>query len=769
MKQHKLLVSFAIIILFFMWKPALSHAADIVNPNKTYTYDQMVQDIKALGQKYPDQIHYKIIGSSEYHRPIYAVSLGTGNAKVLVNGSHHAREWISTTLNMYMLEQYAKMYENNQTFGGFNVRNVLDDTTMWFVPMVNPDGVTLQQFGLSKFPITDHSSLLKMNEYSHDFKKWKANAKGVDLNRQYNAGWATIKSNRPMPSWSHHKGFYPEQAAETKTMVKFTKEVDPEMALSYHASGEILYWKFNQTGQLYNRDLAYAKRIGQYTGYSLVYPGTNPSGGGYNDWFTSTYKRPGFTPELGRYAGNTHVPLSEFSRIWSQNRFVGLYVASEGHKLYLARGGKPKYQEVNVKIDGELVNFEQSALLIDGKTVVPLRGVFEYFGAVVEWEQSTKTITARKGTTIIELVIGSKTMKVNGTSTNLEVAPQMVNNHTMIPLRAVSEAFGAEVGWDAETTTALITSPAQEVDEMAPAQPVIDPVSDISLTVTGSSEVNALIEVKKDGQLLGQGRTAANGRFEIKIPAQQAATLLSITATDLAGNMSEAATATVAYTSSFTDTINHWAKEDIGYLKDRKVTNGLPDGSFGVEKNISRAEAVALLVRALKIDLDYNLNSNFPDVGENHDFFSYIATISANGIMTGDEKGFFNPNQTLTRAEMAKILVTAYKLTSQGETTYPDVTRSHWAYDVIGILGSYKLTTGYPDGTFRADAPIKRSEFAALLARVMILQEKGLLAADEIVEDETTAPLPEEPVLDSAGTGEDTESDELVSTTETNE
>lgn len=736
------------ILLFFLGKPALSHAADIVNPKETYTYDIMVQDIKALGQKYPDIIQYKIIGSSEYKRPIYAVSLGTGNANVFINGSHHAREWISTTLNMYMLEQYAKMYEGNQTFGSFNVKKVLDETTIWFVPMVNPDGVTLQQFGLSKFPVTDHNSLIKMNEYSHDFKKWKANAKGVDLNRQYNAGWATIKSNRPSPSWSHHKGYYPEQAAETKTMVKFTKEINPEMAVSYHSSGEILYWKFKQSGQQYTRDHNYAKRIGQYTGYSLVYPGLNPSGGGYNDWFTSTYKRPGFTPELGRYAGNTHVPLSEFNRIWSQNQFIGLYTASEGYKLYLARGGKPKYQEVNVKIDGEIVKFEQPALLIDGKTVVPLRGVFEHFGAIVEWEQSTKTITARKGTTIIELTVGSKTMMVNGNSKSLEVAPQMVKNHTMIPLRAVSEAFGAEVSWDAETKTAMITSPAQELDEIAPVQPAVDPITDVTLSVTGSSEVNALIEVKKDGVLIAQGRTNANGRFVVNIQAQTADTLLSITATDLAGNMSEVQTATVTYTNSFTDTINHWAKEDIGFLKDRKVTNGLPDGSFGVEKNISRAEAAAFLVRALKLDLENHPNPNFPDVEVNHDFYSYIAAISATGIMTGDENGLFNPNQTLTRAEMAKILVTAYKLTSQGETTYPDVSHSHWAHEVIGILGSYTLTNGYPDGTFRADAPIKRSEFAALLARVMILQEKGVLAADgteESVEPSDEAEVVEQP------------------------
>lgn len=59
---------------------------------------------------------------------------------------------------------------------------------MWFVPMVNPDGVTLQQEELKAFPISLHASLLEMNEGSKNFKRWKANAKGIDLNRQYKAG-----------------------------------------------------------------------------------------------------------------------------------------------------------------------------------------------------------------------------------------------------------------------------------------------------------------------------------------------------------------------------------------------------------------------------------------------------------------------------------------------------------------------------------------------------------------------------------------------------
>lgn len=567
MKASRTFILVATMITLFFIAPSFSKAADIVNPKQVYTYEKMVGDIKALEEKYPNLIDFKIIGSSEYKRPIYAVSLGTGDANLFINGSHHGREWITTGLNMYMLEQYAKKYESQEKFGNYNVVDILNKTTIWFVPMVNPDGVTLQQFGLSKFPTTDHVAIKFMNGGSANFKRWKANAKGVDLNRQYNAGWATIKSNSKSPSWSHHKGYVPEQAAEVKTLVKFTKEINPEMAVSYHSSGEILYWNYLQSSQRYARDKVYAQKIGQLTGYRLINPGPNPSGGGYTDWFISKYKRPAFTPEVGRYAGHTNVPVSEFDRIWGQNKYIGLYTASESYKLYVARGGAPKPKEVDVKIDGERIDFDQSALLIGGSTVVPLRGVFEKLGADVRWDQQTKTITASKEDTFVELTVGSKTMYVNGHSKVLEIAPQIINNYTLIPLRAVSEALGAEVEWDQKNYTVLIVSPPiseeepmpepepeqpapepeEEVDVMPPAEPVVEPITDGTLTVTGLGDKDVWVIVKKDGEIVGQAKADKEGHFAVPIAVQPADTILSIYATDDLGNISKEVEVTVEY------------------------------------------------------------------------------------------------------------------------------------------------------------------------------------------------------------------------------
>ena len=309
-------------------------ASNVVNPKQIYTYNTMVQDIKALAMQYPDLVKYKAIGKSEYGRDIYAVALGNGASSVFINGSHHGREWFTTNLNMYMMDEYAKAYYQNTQIDGYNVRNTLDNTTIWFVPMVNPDGVTLSQSGLQAFPKSLHSSLLAMNLGVTDFTRWKANAKGVDPNRQYDADWANIADDAGKPMYRNYKGTAPVTASETKAIVNFTNEIDPQIAVAYHSTGHILYWNFHQTQELYDRDHVLAKQIGNITGYRLVYPGPNPSGGGFTDWFISQFKRPGFTIEVSPYLYETSVPISYFDDEWSRNKSIGLFIASEGYKLY---------------------------------------------------------------------------------------------------------------------------------------------------------------------------------------------------------------------------------------------------------------------------------------------------------------------------------------------------------------------------------------------------------------------------------------------------
>ncbi|MNB72179.1 Gamma-D-glutamyl-L-diamino acid endopeptidase 1 [compost metagenome] len=316
--------------------PSMVSAAStsIVNPKQVYTYAQMTKDIEALAAAYPNLIRYESIGKTAFGRDIWAVALGNGEATIFINGSHHAREWLTTTLNLYMLEQYAQAYISDGQIGKYSARQSLNETTIWFVPMVNPDGVTLQQLGASAFPQSVRTRLIQMNGGSANFDRWKANAKGVDLNRQYDADWAHIQKAVSYPNFMNYKGTAPEQAEETKALVAFTQRIDPEIAVSYHTAGSILYWNFHTQKANLSRDQRLARTFSSITGYSLVAPSSNPSGGGYTDWFIQTYGRPAFTPELGTKTGETNLPISAFSSEWRKNKTIGLWLADEGYKLW---------------------------------------------------------------------------------------------------------------------------------------------------------------------------------------------------------------------------------------------------------------------------------------------------------------------------------------------------------------------------------------------------------------------------------------------------
>lgn len=317
-------------------------ASAVVTPQTTMTYEILSKNIVQLANQYPDLIEYHSIGKTVFGRHIWAVKLGHGEATLFINGSHHAREWLTSTLNMQMIEQYAKAYQTGTTFEGYDVRKVLNETSVWFVPMVNPDGVTLQQFGLKAFPQAFWKSLIAMNDGSKNFARWKANAQGVDLNRQYPASWPSIVNNLARPHWANHKGVKPLQTIENQKLVGFTKRINPEIAVSYHSAGRILYWNFHTKAANLSRDKRLANIFTAITGYSQVRPTSNPSGGGYTDWFISQWGRPAFTPEIGLKNGETSLPLSVFGEEWRRNKKIGIWLADESYRLWLKKNSARK-------------------------------------------------------------------------------------------------------------------------------------------------------------------------------------------------------------------------------------------------------------------------------------------------------------------------------------------------------------------------------------------------------------------------------------------
>jgi iron complex transport system substrate-binding protein len=112
--------------------------------------------------------------------------------------------------------------------------------------------------------------------------------------------------------------------------------------------------------------------------------------------------------------------------------------------------------EVKVVVDGKALSMDVKPVIENDRTLVPLRAIFEALGAKVDWDGKTRTVTAVKGSTSIRLVVGNATALKNGSKVKLDVPAKIRNGRTLVPLRFVSEALGADVDWDAATYTVAI-------------------------------------------------------------------------------------------------------------------------------------------------------------------------------------------------------------------------------------------------------------------------------------------------------------------------
>lgn len=112
--------------------------------------------------------------------------------------------------------------------------------------------------------------------------------------------------------------------------------------------------------------------------------------------------------------------------------------------------------QAEIITNGESTALDVPAQIIDSRTMVPLRAIFEALGASVEWDDSTKTVTSERGDTKVSLTIGEAEIIVNGEAKALDVPGQIVDSRTLVPVRAIAESFGCEVGWDDPTKTVTI-------------------------------------------------------------------------------------------------------------------------------------------------------------------------------------------------------------------------------------------------------------------------------------------------------------------------
>ena len=287
--------------------------------------------IQALTQRYPGCFS-ELLTLSAYGRPIRSLNLGTGARKVLFTAAHHANEWITAPVLLKFVEDLAQAAEDGEGLGGVDARTLLEQVTVYTVPMVDPDGVALVTGELT--PETDEYAAARAIAESFPAilfpDGWKANLKGVDLNLNYPAGWLQAREikfmqgfDRPAPR--DYVGRAPLDQPETRALASYTEYIDPALVLAYHSQGQVIYWQFDDIFVPGAEELG--QRLAQASGYALEDTPYNSSFAGYKDWFLKNFRRPGYTVEVGM--GENPLPLSQFDTIYRENLPL-LLIAAQG-------------------------------------------------------------------------------------------------------------------------------------------------------------------------------------------------------------------------------------------------------------------------------------------------------------------------------------------------------------------------------------------------------------------------------------------------------
>ena len=116
---------------------------------------------------------------------------------------------------------------------------------------------------------------------------------------------------------------------------------------------------------------------------------------------------------------------------------------------------------ITVTLNGDKIEFDVQPQLIDDRTMVPLRKIFEAMGAVVDWDNDTQTVTATKDDKVVTAKINDRNLYINGVAKTLDVPPMIIDGRTLVPARFVAESFGANVDWVDSTQTVVISSEHQ--------------------------------------------------------------------------------------------------------------------------------------------------------------------------------------------------------------------------------------------------------------------------------------------------------------------
>lgn len=278
-------------------------------------YSSYIEKLMELKNTFPF-IRIFPIGQSVLGRQIFAMSIGNTSKITLMAGAFHAQEWLTSTMLIRYFEDVCNAFSHKSELCNSSLNSSLSARGLLIVPMVNTDGVQIALNGVhTAMYLEDRVSAIQATSE----KSWQANANGVDINHNFDAGFAELKkleiaSGITSASPRQYGGNSPHSEPETRAMVSLLNLYDVETLYAFHSQGEEIFYEYGINTPAKSKYIA--KIIADNSGYELVENAGLCSHGGYKDYFIERFSRPGFTIEIGK--GENPLPITELESIYEK-------------------------------------------------------------------------------------------------------------------------------------------------------------------------------------------------------------------------------------------------------------------------------------------------------------------------------------------------------------------------------------------------------------------------------------------------------------------
>lgn len=279
-------------------------------------HNQVKGGLFALKGQYPGLCKVFSIGRSVLGRELYAVSVGQTKCATLFMGGTHGLEWLTTLMLMRFLDDLLYSIAQNKPLAEIDVKKSMERRGVIILPALNPDGIEIALRGSAgAMSMGDKVQEICDGNYA----LWQANARGVDINHNFDAGWDILhqmeqEAGITSPAPTRFGGYRHTSEPETRAICGFCKGFQVRQAYAFHSQGEEIYYKYGEHTP--SRSRLMAQLLATSSGYKLMTQEGLASHGGFKDWFIDKLHRPAFTIEIGK--GKNPLPITDLIPVYNK-------------------------------------------------------------------------------------------------------------------------------------------------------------------------------------------------------------------------------------------------------------------------------------------------------------------------------------------------------------------------------------------------------------------------------------------------------------------